>query len=230
MADQTSASTYAPSGEPAHQSWPVILETKGWKDYRLLDMGQGEKLERYGRFTIVRPEPQAMGARRQKESVWNRADAVFSGDTEEEGPGRWKFSGSVPETWPMSYGPVRYNGRFMSFRHVGVFPEQAAHWDWVNGKIRAERERAPEKPLKILNLFGYTGLASLLPATEGAQVTHVDASKKAIGYARENQEMSGLEDLPIRWICEDASKFVAREVRRGNTYLASLLPATEGRR
>lgn len=130
----------------------------------------------------------------------------------------------------MSYGPVRYNGRFMSFRHVGVFPEQAAHWDWVNGKIREERKRAPDRPLKILNLFGYTGLASLLPATEGAQVTHVDASKKAIGYARENQAMSGLDDLPIRWICEDASKFVAREVRRGNTYDGIILdPPKYGR-
>lgn len=230
MADTSNAPSFAPFGQPPSQSWPVILETKGWKDYRLLDMGRGEKLERYGRFTIVRPEPQAMGVRNLKEGVWNRADAVFSGDTEEEGPGRWKFAGNVPETWPMSYGPVRYNGRFMSFRHVGVFPEQAAHWEWVNGKVRAEKERAPDKPLKILNLFGYTGLASLLPATEGAQVTHVDASKKAIGYARENQALSDLEDLPIRWICEDASKFVAREVRRGNTYDGIILdPPKYGR-
>lgn len=130
----------------------------------------------------------------------------------------------------MAFGPVRYNGRFMSFRHVGVFPEQAAHWQWVNSKVRAERNRSPDKSLKILNLFGYTGLASLLPATEGAQVTHVDASKKAIGYARENQSLSELEDLPIRWICEDASKFVAREVRRGNTYDGIILdPPKYGR-
>lgn len=230
MADKTNAPSFSPFGKPPDQTWPVILETKGWKDYRLLDMGAGEKLERYGRFTIVRPEPQAMGARKLKESFWNRADAVFSGDTEEEGPGRWKFSGNVPETWPMSYGPARYNGRFMSFRHVGVFPEQAAHWDWVNGKVRSELERVPDRPLKILNLFGYTGLASLLPAAEGAQVTHVDASKKAIGYARENQALSGLDNLPIRWICEDASKFVAREVRRGNTYDGIILdPPKYGR-
>ncbi|MTI43967.1 23S rRNA (cytosine1962-C5)-methyltransferase [Roseibium hamelinense] len=230
MSDQPHTSRFADYGRPPVQTYPVILETKGWKDYKLLDMGEGQKLERYGRYTIVRPEPQAMGQRRKKPSQWDRADAVFSGDTEEEGPGRWKFAGNVPETWPMAYGPVRYNGRFMSFRHVGVFPEQAAHWDWVNSKIKSALEKQPERPLKVLNLFGYTGLASLLPATDGAQVTHVDASKKAIGYARENQELSGLEDLPIRWICEDASKFVAREVRRGNTYDGIILdPPKYGR-
>ena len=222
--------SFADQGNPPNQCWPLVLETPGWQDYQLLDMGAGQKLERYGRYTIIRPEPQAMGTRRLSEGKWNRADAVFSGDTDEEGPGRWKFAGNVAETWTMSFGPVRYNGRFMSFRHVGVFPEQAAHWDWVNSKIRDERERSPDKPLKILNLFGYTGLASLLPATEGAQVTHVDASKKAIGYARENQALSGLEDLPIRWICEDASKFVAREVRRGNLYDGIILdPPKYGR-
>lgn len=230
MPDTTPETALPAPGQPPKQNWPVILETRGWKDYRLLDMGEGQKLERYGRFSIVRPEPQAMGQRRLKASMWNRADAVFSGDTDEEGPGRWKYTGAVPETWPMAYGPARYLGRFMSFRHVGVFPEQAAHWDWVNQKIQAERLREPGRPLKILNLFGYTGLASLLPASEGAQVTHVDASKKAIGYARENQELSGLEDLPIRWICEDASKFVAREVRRGNTYDGIILdPPKYGR-
>lgn len=224
------ALTFAKPGSAPEQKWPVILETQGWKDYRLLDMGDGQKLERYGRYTMVRPEPQAMGKPHLKQSVWDRADAVFTGDTDEEGPGRWKFSGNVQDTWNMSYGPARYVGRFMSFRHVGVFPEQAAHWDWVNGKIETELKRKPEKPLKVLNLFGYTGLASLLPAAHGAQVTHVDASKKAIGYARENQELSGLEDLPIRWICEDASKFVAREVRRGNKYDGIILdPPKYGR-
>lgn len=230
MPDTTPETALPALGQPPKQNWPVILETRGWKDYRLLDMGEGQKLERYGKFSIVRPEPQAMGQRRLKASMWDRADAVFSGDTDEEGPGRWKYSGTVPETWPMAYGPARYLGRFMSFRHVGVFPEQAAHWDWVNQKIRTERKGNPDRPLKILNLFGYTGLASILPASEGAQVTHVDASKKSIGYARENQALSELEDLPIRWICEDASKFVAREVRRGNTYDGIILdPPKYGR-
>ncbi len=230
MSDQPPKQIFASPGQRPEQSWPVILETPGWKDYRLLDMGHGRKLERYGQHTIVRPEPQAMGSPCLKPGVWERANAVFTGDTDEEGPGRWKFSGNVAETWNMSYGPVRYVGRFMSFRHVGVFPEQAAHWDWVSKKIRADAASKPDKQLKILNLFGYTGLASLLPAADGAHVTHVDASKKAIAYARENQELSGLQDLPIRWICEDASKFVAREVRRGNTYDGIILdPPKYGR-
>ncbi|MFD1695524.1 class I SAM-dependent methyltransferase [Roseibium aestuarii] len=222
--------SFAKSGTPPTQSWPVILETAGWSDYRLLDMGHGRKLERYGRYVIDRPEPQAMGTPRLDEAAWRKADGVFTGDTDEEGPGRWKFGGNVDETWNMAYGPARYVGRFMSFRHVGVFPEQAAHWDWVNGKVREEVARRGDRPMKILNLFGYTGLASLLPAANGAHVTHVDASKKAIGYARENQTLSGLDDLPIRWICEDASKFVAREVRRGSTYDGIILdPPKYGR-
>ncbi|MTI17228.1 class I SAM-dependent rRNA methyltransferase [Rhodobacteraceae bacterium RKSG542] len=216
--------------KPVHEDTPVsvlpsLLEMKGWKDYALLDMGNGQKLERYGRFTVVRPEQQAMGTPRLPESQWARADAVFTGDMEEEGPGRWRFSKQLPETWKMQYGPVTFNGRFMSFRHVGVFPEQAAHWDWVQGQIKKQKRQ-----LKVLNLFGYTGLASLLPAAAGAHVTHVDASKKAIGWARENQALSGMEDLPIRWICEDAMKFVQREVRRGSTYDGIILdPPKYGR-
>ncbi len=192
---------------------PVMVEMNGWDDYALLDMGHGQKLERYGRYKLIRPEAQAMGAPRLPESEWKSADAIFTGDVEEEGPGRWKFAKQVDEIWQMKYGPATFNGQFMSFRHVGVFPEQAAHWDWVGEQIKKA-----DRPLKILNLFGYTGLASLLPAALGAHVTHVDASKKAIVWARENQELSGLEDKPIRWICEDAMKFVEREVRRGNTY------------
>ncbi|WP_408022657.1 class I SAM-dependent methyltransferase [Stappia albiluteola] len=215
----------APRGKPPAERWPVILETSGWQDYALLDMGHGRKLERYGKITLVRPEPQAMGAPRLSEARWEAADAVFTGDVEEEGPGRWRFSRDLPETWPMSYDGVKYLGRFMSFRHVGVFPEQVAHWDWITGVIRREK-----RPLKVLNLFGYTGLASLLPALAGAEVTHIDASKKAIGWARENQSLSGLDHLPIRWICEDATKFVQREVRRGSTYDGIILdPPKYGR-
>ncbi len=230
VADAPSPQDFAKPGTPPVQIWPKVLETAGWKDYALLDMGHGEKLERYGRFTIVRPEPQAMGHPKLKPAVWERADAVFSGDTDEEGPGRWHFSGNVPETWEMAYGDARYFGRFMSFRHVGVFPEQAAHWDWIQQKIREAKAKRGDKPVKVLNLFGYTGLASLLPAIAGAEVTHVDASKKAITYARENQELSGLGHLPIRWICDDASKFVAREIRRGNKYDGIILdPPKYGR-
>ena len=208
-----------PKGErKLAELWPVMLEASGWDDYALIDMGDGEKLERYGPYTIRRPEPQAMGARRLPASRWDSADAVFTGDMEEEGAGRWRFARELPETWPMAFGRARFNGRFMSFRHVGVFPEQQAHWDWVEEKIKTAQAARKGRPIKVLNLFGYTGLASLLPAALGAEVTHVDASKKAIGWARENQELSNLTDKPIRWICEDATKFVAREVRRGNRY------------
>lgn len=196
----------------------MILETSGWDDFELLDMGDGEKLERYGPYVVRRPEAQAMGAKRLPDLTWDNADAAFTGDVDEEGPGRWRFNRDLPEIWQMSYGPARFNGRFMSFRHVGVFSEQCLHWDWVGEKIRAAQARRPDRPVRVLNLFGYTGLASLLPAALGAEVTHVDASKKAIGWARENQELSGLGDKPIRWLCEDAVKFVAREVRRGNRY------------
>ncbi|PTW62531.1 23S rRNA (cytosine1962-C5)-methyltransferase [Breoghania corrubedonensis] len=209
----------APKGEKnVTGRWPVMLETTGWADYELLDMGDGEKLERYGPHVIRRPEAQAMGARRLAATHWEQADATFTGDIEEEGPGRWRFKRELPETWQMRVGAARFNGRFMSFRHVGVFPEQIAHWEWTEARIREASRREASRPPKVLNLFGYTGLASLLAAHAGAEVTHVDASKKAIGWARENQALSGMDDLPIRWICDDAMKFIAREARRGNTY------------
>ncbi len=202
-----------------------MLTTSGWNDFELVDMGGGEKLERYGTLTIVRPEPQAMGSRRLPDDRWQAADAVFSGDVEEEGGGRWEYRGALPETWPMRYESIRFLGRFTSFRHVGVFPEQAAHWAWMADQITAAK-----RPVKLLNLFGYTGIASLVAAAAGAHVTHVDASKKAIGWARENQALSELEKKPIRWICDDAGKFVAREGRRGNYYDGIILdPPKYGR-
>lgn len=192
---------------------PVMLETAGWADYALLDSGAGEKLERYGRYRIIRPEPQAMWQRRLPASEWDRADATFTGGKDEESDGRWKYRKPLPETWPMAVDGVRFLGRFTAFRHVGVFPEQEPHWSWA-----AERIGAAGRPAKVLNLFGYTGLASLLAAKAGAAVTHVDASKKSIAWARENQALSELDELPIRWICDDAMKFVRREERRGNRY------------
>ncbi|WP_374730160.1 class I SAM-dependent methyltransferase [Stappia sp.] len=223
-ASRSSVQTSAGPGETSG-GWPLMLETAGWEDYALLDMGHGRKLERYGPVVVDRPEPQAMTRPRLPEKRWQAADAVFTGQDDDDGPGRWRLNRDLPETWPMAYGPVRFLGRFMSFRHVGVFPEQAAHWAWIEAQVRAA-----DRPLKVLNLFGYTGLASLVPAAAGAKVTHIDASKKAIGWARENQALSGLDDLPIRWICEDAMKFVAREVKRGNTYDGIILdPPKYGR-
>ncbi len=193
---------------------PVILEVGPNSDYALLDSGDGEKLEQYGPYRIVRPENQAIWQRALPERDWQKVDAVFTGDTEEEGLGRWRFPATpLGETWPMRHDGIDYLGRFTSFRHVGVFPEQASHWDHMERLIQAAR-----RPVKVLNLFGYTGVASLVAARAGAEVTHVDASKKAIGWARENQTIAGLQDRPIRWICEDAMKFAEREERRGSTY------------
>ncbi|MDX8441487.1 class I SAM-dependent rRNA methyltransferase [Mesorhizobium australafricanum] len=193
---------------------PLILEVAPNADYALLDSGAGEKLEQYGPYRIVRPEGQAIWQRALPAQEWEHADAIFTGDTDEEGIGRWRFpKAPLGETWPMKHDGIDYLGRFTSFRHVGVFPEQASHWDHMAGLIAAAK-----RPVKVLNLFGYTGLASLVAARAGAEVTHVDASKKAIGWARENQEMAGLADKPIRWIVEDAVKFAEREERRGSRY------------
>jgi 23S rRNA (cytosine1962-C5)-methyltransferase len=193
---------------------PLVMEGLPSDGYALVDSGGGEKLERYGPYSIVRPDAQALWPKSLGEREWREVDAVFTGDTDEDGMGRWRFP-KVPlgETWPMRLMDVDFHGRFTAFRHVGVFPEQMAHWQWMR-----ERVEAAGRPLKVLNLFGYTGVASLIAARAGAEVTHVDASKKAIAWARENQALARLEDRPIRWICDDAMKFIAREEKRGNRY------------
>lgn len=211
------------------QVCPLILENKPGPDHALLDSGNGLKLERYGKISIIRPEAQALWQQELPQARWDAADALFTGDTSEEGAGRWHFpKKQLDETWPLSWDEIDYYGRFTSFRHVGVFPEQAAHWRFMQERIA---ERVSEgKEFRVLNLFGYTGLASLVAAKAGAHVTHVDASKKAIGWARENQELAGLGEKPIRWICEDAVRFCEREERRGNIYDGILLdPPAYGR-
>ena len=206
-------------GERPGERAPVILETEPSDDYALLDSGDGLKLEQYGPYRIVRPEGQAIWLPSLPKSEWDKADAVFTGNTDEEGMGRWAFpklplGETLGETWPMRHDGISFHGRFTSFRHVGVFPEQAAHWSYMDNLIRDAAKSG--RTVKVLNLFGYTGVASLVAARAGAEVTHVDASKKAIVWARENQEMADLSDKPIRWICEDAMKFVQREERRGS--------------
>jgi 23S rRNA (cytosine1962-C5)-methyltransferase len=188
--------------------------TRGFADYRLVDLGEGRKLERFGRLLVDRPEPQAMG-RRRRADLWDRADAIFLGiNAEDEGSdGRWKFLGKPVESFPVAYRGLAFQGRFTPFRHLGFFPEQAPHWDFM-----VERLAALGRPGRVLNLFGYTGIASLLAARAGAAVTHVDASKKSIGFARQNQALAGLADAPIRWIVDDAPKFTAREERRASRY------------
>lgn len=222
------AKSYLSSSRLA-ETCPVILENLPNKDHALLDSGNGLKLERYGSLRIVRPEAQAIWQPELAETAWQNADAEFTGDVSEEGAGRWNFPRKkLEETWPLSWDGLEYLGRFTSFRHVGVFPEQSVHWKHMEGEIR--KRISGGKEFRLLNLFGYTGLASLVAARAGAHVTHVDASKKAIGWARENQEVAGLSDKPVRWICDDAVRFCEREQRRGNVYDGILLdPPKYGR-
>lgn len=198
------------------------LRSASWDGYRLLDSGHGRKLEQYGRLIIDRPEPQAMWQPRLSESEWHKADAVFTGgkitqkDFDED-DGRWAFRNKALDTWVAGYKDISFFGRFTPFRHVGFFPEQTPHWNYMTDRLQNMQSPA------LLNMFGYTGVASLLAAKVGAQVTHVDASKKAINFAKENQELSKMNDAPIRWICDDAAKFAEREVRRGRQYQGILL-------
>jgi 23S rRNA (cytosine1962-C5)-methyltransferase len=221
-------------GEPKVAELPSVMRTRGWADYGLIDSGHGRKLERYGRFTVVRPEPQCLWAQALPAEAWEAADAVFD-PTDEEDAGRWKLKGTPATlaqggTWPLAWGDVKFSGRFTSFRHLAFFPEQAANWEWLDQAVRAAGPSADGGPPRVLNLFGYTGVASLVMAAAGAAVTHVDASRRAVGWARENAQLSGLADRPIRWITEDARKYVQREVRRGSKYEGIILdPPKYGR-
>ena len=215
-------------GARLNEKTGIVLETLPTPNYALLDSGNGEKLERYGPLIIRRPEGQAIWQPSLKSQEWDNADATFTGDTDEEGQGRWRYKDEVlPATWPLDFDGIPFFGRFTSFRHTGVFPEQAAHWFALQ---KAIQNANLGRPVRMLNLFGYTGLASLVAARAGAEVTHVDASKKAIGWAQENQKLAGLQDKPVRWICDDAVKFCAREERREQTYDVILLdPPSYGR-
>ncbi|MHB8529309.1 MAG: class I SAM-dependent methyltransferase [Caulobacteraceae bacterium] len=217
--------TARPSGPPPSIApSPLLLATRGWPDYALLDSGGGRKLERCGPFRVVRPEPQCLWTPRLQPAAWTDADAVFEAVDEDEA-GRWRFARPLAETWPMAWEGVGFLGRFTAFRHLGLFPEQAANWTWLKTQLAGAGPA-----FRLLNLFGYTGVASLVAASLGAAVTHVDASRKAVAWARENAAAAGLREAPIRWICEDAAKYVAREVRRGARYQAIVLdPPKYGR-
>jgi len=201
-----------PLAGPSLASAPLALRTVGWDGYGLIDSGAGRKLERFGPHRVVRPEPQCLWRPALAETEWASADAVFDPEGEEDA-GRWRFSGTPAAPFAVEWGDVKFWGRFTPFRHLAFFPEQAANWDWLD-----QRVRTLGKTLKILNLFGYTGVASLVCAAAGATVTHVDASKRAVGWARENAELSGLADRRARWLTEDARKWVQRETRRGALY------------
>jgi len=193
-----------------------VIATPGFADYALLDSGNGRKLERFGRFTVDRPEPQAMWQPALEPGIWLRADAVFkgSGGEDDADAGRWRKVNPMPESWPVQVLGNTLLCRLTSFRHLGIFPEQLPHWQWMANWLGDLRGETP----RVLNLFAYTGAASLVAARAGAEVTHVDASKKAIVWAKENRAVSRLDEAAIRWIIEDARKFVAREVRRGKSY------------
>lgn len=210
---------------PKIAAQPGVMRTQAWADYALLDSGDGRKLERYGRYRVVRPEPQCLWSPSLPASEWESADAVFD-PTGDDDDGRWRFRHEPVETWPLAWGDVKFKGRFTSFRHLAFFPEQAANWEFLTERVRAHPGGSP----RTLNLFGYTGVASLAMAAAGAAVTHVDASKRAVAWARENAELSELTERPIRWITEDARKYVQREVRRGSTYEGIILdPPKYGR-
>lgn len=194
---------------------PPVVELASvddWIDYALLDSGDGLKLEKYGSVRLIRPEPEAIWSRGLPETEWQKADAYYKPSPEENG-GHWVFNHKVPERWKMHYHDLTFWAATSGSRHLGVFPEQASQWNWAEKIIR----ESGSKP-KVLNLFGYTGLASLAAAQAGAQVTHLDASRKVVTWANDNQQLSGLAEAPIRWIIDDALKFVQRESRRGSLY------------
>lgn len=195
-----------------------ILYPQDWEDFELLDSGNGQKLERYGNYQFIRPAPQAVWKPALEEKFWQTSQGIFQPTGQESG-GVWKFNQPLRENpWKMSYKGLKFQAFAGGSRHMGVFPEQAVHWDWIKDNLAQNK-----KPVHVLNLFGYTGLATLSAASAGAQVTHVDASKKSISLARSNQELSKLEKSPIRWIVDDAIKFLRREVRRGNRYEGIIL-------
>lgn len=196
----------------------TLFLADNWDDYALLDSGEGMKLERFGRQTVIRPDPQAFWRPNKPVSAW-KADAWFDSKAGDDERGQWrKLNPKADDTWPMKWQGLEFNARRTPFRHMGVFQEHSVHWQFAKEQLAASGRQA-----KVLNLFGYTGIMSLACAQAGAEVVHLDASPKSNGYGKEAQSMSGLDDRTIRWIADDAMKFVARENRRGNRYDAIIL-------
>lgn len=182
-----------------------------WKDYIIHDTSDGVKLESWGGKVLQRPDPQIIWKTEHKTDLWEKADAVYHRSV--KGGGEWEYRKKLPESWTISYKDLKFIIRPTGFKHTGLFPEQAVNWDFMQDKIRNAG-----RPVKVLNLFAYTGGATLACAQAGASVSHVDASKGMVQWARENAQVSGLSDKPIRWLVDDCEKFVAREIRRGNFY------------
>ena len=193
-----------------------------WKDYELLDASDGERLERWGTHILIRPDPQVIWKNVARHPAWKKADGVYR--RSESGGGRW-VKNDLPESWNIRYGSARFVLRPMGFKHTGLFPEQAATWDWFSDMIRKAG-----RPLKVLNLFAYTGGATVAAAAAGASVVHVDAAKGMVAQAKENAALSNLANAPIRYIVDDCKKFVEREIRRGNRYDGIIMdPPSYGR-
>ena len=198
-----------------------------WQDYELLDTSDGERLERWGDFILVRPDPQVLWHGRRQHPLWNKAHGVYR--RSREGGGSWVVN-RMPESWCVSYGKLTFKLRPMGFKHTGLFPEQATNWDWFSSLIRARKEKYPDREVKVLNLFAYTGGATAAAAAAGAAVVHVDAAKGMVQAAKENLALSGLGDAPVRYIVDDCRKFVEREIRRGNRYDGIIMdPPSYGR-
>ena len=193
-----------------------------WKDYEVIDTSCGEKLERWGRYILLRPDPQVIRKTEKNVPEWNRLNGHYHRSS--KGGGEWEFF-KLPEEWTISYRELNFRLKPFSFKHTGLFPEQAVNWDWCS-----ERIREAGRPVKVLNLFAYTGGATLAAASAGASVTHVDASKGMVTWAKENAAASHLEDAPVRWLVDDCVKFVEREIRRGNKYDGIIMdPPSYGR-
>lgn len=200
-----------------------MLLADGWKDYELIDTGDGEKLERWGDYTLRRPDPQIIWPVARENRSWKEADAWYH--RSKSGGGSWEFKRKLPERWTVSYKQLSFYIEPTGFKHTGLFPEQAVNWDWIINKIKSA-----SRPLNVLNLFAYTGGASVAAAYAGANVCHVDAAKGMVKWAKENLALSGLKDKPARFIVDDVMKFVQREKRRGNTYDGIIMdPPSYGR-
>ena len=199
------------------------MRAADWNDYELLDASDGERLERWGEVILIRPDPQIIWKTPREHPMWKRAHARYLRSN--TGGGRWEEYRTVPGMWKIKYRELTFQLKTMGFKHTGIFPEQAVNWDFVMRKIREA-----DRPVKGLNLFGYTGAATLACASAGAEVCHVDASKGMVAWARENAAASGLSDKPVRWLVDDCVKFVQREQRRGNTYDGIIMdPPSYGR-
>lgn len=198
-----------------------------WTDYEIIDTSCGEKLERWGKFYLLRPDPQVIWKTKKLVPEWKKLNGHYHRSA--KGGGEWEFF-DLPKEWEISYGDLRFKLSPFSFKHTGLFPEQAVNWDWFSSLIRSARENNPSREIKVLNLFAYTGGATLSAASAGAHVTHVDASKGMVTWAKENAHISGIPETSVRWLVDDCKKFVEREIRRGNFYDAIIMdPPSYGR-